>query len=453
MTSLRFLTSDPDTEQLLAATAENHLDWMRRLARASGGEVALESGVHSTLVSRRATELTAAIVEPPERGVGEQVDRLLALCRERDADRFGFWAFSEGRSRALGVELGARGFKTGGRPHWMYLDLHALADLPEMAELERITGLVVTDRFAAREGTQLPCFDADTSWVREAMATERPQRVWHAVLWDGDEPYGQISIDATTGDRGVCGLHDTVVDPSRRVTGIGIARLQWVCRFAVSLGCRYLVTNAAEGNAPLFGIWGFRSLGYGQTWWIANEGLRHPVPADLVRWALSIGCGDLEALEAGRRAGGLDVNGHLANGMTPLQFAGAARCAASARWLLENGALPDVLATWDIDGAAGVTELLSAQPELLDGRRQRSGKTLLHLAVERNDAELARLLVRAGIDRSATDHRFGRTALEWARHLRRTEVALAIARADREVPASGVGQEAVGVTPSAPVGK
>jgi hypothetical protein len=48
--------------------------------------------------------------------------------------------------------------------------------------------------------------------------------------------------------------------------------------------------------------------------------------------------------------------------------------------------------------------------------------TTLHTAVERNDLELARVLLAARPDLEIRDSRFGGTPLGWARHLQRTEL-------------------------------
>ncbi len=425
---LRFLTKDASTDELLAATAHNHLDWLHRLARGSGGTVSYQDGVHWTYVARTRREVTAAVTEAPGPPARAQLDSMLDFCRAERVDRVGYWAFSTQYQGRLGAWLGARGFRWGGRPHWMALDLHSLTEVPGLAELAAETGLAVTDSFEPREGTLLPCFDPDTTHVRAAMAAARPRRVWHGVQRDDDgEPVGQISLDMTSGPLGVCGLHDTVVVGDNRVKGIGIKRLLWVCRFALDLGCRYLVTNAADGNGALFGVWGFRTLGFGQTWWLPGDVLRQPVPPDTVAFAEAVGLGEVAALES-MWHGGPDLDAVLPNGMTPLRLAGATGASSAAEWLLDRGAHPDVLAAWDLGWRQEAVRLVRSRPDLLQQRRPRSGKTLLHLAVERDDAELAELLLDAGIDTACTERRSGRTALEWARQLRRVGPASAILR-------------------------
>lgn len=425
---LRFMVGEATDDDLLAATALNHIDWMQRLGRGSNGVVAFEDGVHWTSVARTRREVTAAVTEQPGLRVRDHLDRMLAVARVERVDRIGYWAFLTEYASRLGPWLGARGFRWGGKPHWMSLDLSAMTALPSLSELSGETNMAVAHDLEPIEDTLLPCFDPDTAHVRAAMAAERPRRVWHIVQREGGQPIGQISLDMTSGDLGVCGLHDTVVVPDKRVSGVGAKRLQWVCRFALDLGCRYLVTNAAEGNGPLFRVWGFRSLGFGQTWWLPGPTLQAPPPETEVRFAEAIGTADLDTLESlYRREQVPDLDKTLAAGMTPLRFAAATASPVAARWLLDKGATPDLLAAWDL-GWRAEAEQLAQRPEVLRQRRPRSGKTLLHLAVERDDEALAELLLAAGIDVSCTDERWGSTALELARRHRRVGPASAILR-------------------------
>jgi Ankyrin repeats (many copies) len=432
---LEFMTRDAGDEDLLAATAANHIDWMNRLARCSGGVAEADLGVHWTCVSRAATEVTAAVTQPPGPAVREQLDSLLTFSRARQADRIGYWAFAESYRHPLSGWLGARGFRLGGRPHWMAVDLRSVPELPPLAELSGQIGATVPDQFTPRPGSDLPCFHPDTAAVRAAMAAERPRRVWHAVQWEAGTPVGQQSLCFTSGPLGVCGLHDLVIVPGARVPGFGRARAQWDFRFALDLGCRYVVTNAAQEASGLYRILGFRSLGFGQTWWLPGDALRDPVPPEKVGFAEAIGDGAIESLETFTRRDPDAANRPLANRMSPLEFAAATGRQDSAQWLTAHGARPQVLPYWELGWRQDARDLLARNPELVNQRRPRSGKTLLHTAVERDDLDLVELLLAAGADTSARDDRFGGTPLDWAHEYRRLRIITAIKRASAGRPA------------------
>jgi hypothetical protein len=432
---LRFMVADASDDDLLAATALNHLDWMKRLAIASRGIAEEEDGVHWTYTSRAEREVSAAVVDQPGPGVRAQLGRLLEMCRREQVDRVGYWAFSDGYRSPLGGWLAARGFRWGNRPHWMSLDLRSVPSLPSLAELTAATGIMLTDRFVPQEGSQLPCYEPDTAPVREAMAAQLPRRVWHPILMSEGRPAGQVSVCATSGDLGVFGCHDLIVVAPDRVRGLALSRIQWLCRFAIDLGSRYLVTNAADQTAALYRVAGLRTLGFGQTWWLPGHALHDDPPPAKAAFAEAIGAGDLDALDS--LAADLtraELDAPLPNGMTPLQLAGATGHTDSAAWLVDRGAHLDVLGAWDLGWKDEAWRLLRDNPGLVDQRRPRSGKTLLHVAAERDDVDLAELLLRAGIDTTVTDSRFGGTALDWTRELGRPRVAAAIRRQHTRAP-------------------
>ena len=101
---------------------------------------------------------------------------------------------------------------------------------------------------------------------------------------------------------------------------------------------------------------------------------------------------------------------------------------ASAEWLVSHGATLDVVSGWDLGWKDRVRQLLASRPELAN-RRSGSGQiTPLHVAAERGDAELARILLASGADLEAQDTHFHSTPLGWARHFQRTEIVEMIER-------------------------
>jgi ankyrin repeat protein len=184
----------------------------------------------------------------------------------------------------------------------------------------------------------------------------------------------------------------------------------------------------------------FQEVGTGRTWWSGREGFAAvPSPAR-VRLGEAIGEGDLETVQQvvdGWTGEALDRP--LANGVTPLQFAGQYRRPDIAGWLLSRGAEPDVLALWDLGWRDEARDVLRRAPSVVRARRPRSGKTLLHMAVERNDPDLAIMLLRMGADPRAQDNRYGSTPEEWAIVLRRTRLAATLRAVAAEMAGAGSG--------------
>lgn len=101
--------------------------------------------------------------------------------------------------------------------------------------------------------------------------------------------------------------------------------------------------------------------------------------------------GVLEALT--RR--GADINADPYRG-TPLIWAAAKNRLASARWLLEHGAM--------------------IGPATFGGPGHGEGITALHLAAENDFAEMAQLLLDFGADPAITERNYNATAAGWAKH-------------------------------------
>jgi predicted N-acetyltransferase YhbS len=277
---------------------------------------------------------------------------------------------------------------------------------------------------------ELLCYHPVGKHIRQAMLAGQPRRVWHAVLWQEGRPVGNMSVNATDGARGVVGLHDLFVLPSAGVTGLGLDLFDGALGFVSDLGCRYVVTNAGEGAAALFEAGGFRPLGRGATWSLPHHALRLQFEEDQVWLAEAVGEGDIDAMAAlVARADDGVLDRPLANGLRPLRFAAAHGRDDSARWLLARGARPDLLAAWDLGWRDEARELLERDATLARTHRSHSGKTLLHVAAERDDPDLATLLLHHGADPAARDGRFDGTPLEWAEELGRLRVAEVLRRA------------------------
>jgi ankyrin repeat protein len=185
------------------------------------------------------------------------------------------------------------------------------------------------------------------------------------------------------------------VAPRVRGRGIGTELTRAACRLAIQQGCRHAVLNATDEGERVYRRVGFRSLGWGQTWWY----FRSPAPTGR-QTALTeaIGLGDLEALGA-LAPSDAELESPLPGGEPPLAFALLTGQVHVAEWIL--GRLP----------------------ALVDARYGPHDATLLHLAVEHDSAPFAELALARGVDVSARDATFSATALAWAEHFGRDPLA------------------------------
>lgn len=400
---------------LEAAVAWNHHEWLSLEARAMGGEVRQADGVTWTYAERLGEGM---ILFPrlTEAVAGTRLDALVQYYRERRPHNLvGCWSLDPPQPLDLGVRLLARGFQPGWQPRWMWLDLPALR-----ADQEAPPGLAVDVVEDARDWDVegLPYFNRESAAIAYAAARLAPRQGWHFGAWLEGKVVAHGTLCVTSGPLGVAGLYGIGVVPEARGQGVGKAVTLAACRHALSMGCRYVLLNGT--GERMYRQMGFERLGFGQTWWLNVPRLEaNPPTASQVAVAEAVGRGDLAALSAlGAKLSAADLDVTLANEMTLVELAAHERQPASAEWLAARGATIDVLSAWDLGWKDRVPRLLTERPELASRRVGELGATPLHQAAQRNDVELARVLLEAGPDLGLRDTRFHATALDWARHQR-----------------------------------
>jgi GNAT superfamily N-acetyltransferase len=401
-------------QQLEQAVAYNHKELFRQEAIALGGDMLTNGGLDWTT----GTAYSASMVAFPDLSAetaGTRLDELLSFYLLHPPRGAGCWSLDPPRPTDLGVRLLARGFQPGWRPHWMALDLHdTQTHHPSPKGLEIVANKDI--HLAAVRGLPyaqvvVPLVSSAAfpgQWVR-FVASLHGRVVGHSVVF------------LTTGEWGVAGIYHVGVVPRARHKGIGKAITLAACHYARERGYRYAVLNSTEAGKRTYGQLGFSTVGDGLTWWLIVDRLlaRPPTPA-AVRLAEAIGQGDLTELSAMRLE---DLDRPLTNGMTLMQLAVHCRQPLAAEWLLEGGATCSVLDAWDLQWKDRARQLLRSTPAHVNQFYGEGNKTLLHIAAERNDEELALLALSAGPDLRLKDETWQSTALDWAKHFGHLNIA------------------------------
>ncbi len=402
-----------DREMLVQAAAHNHISWFSENAVVAGGEVQSPEGltvIHSP--SSDASVLGEVILAFPQlevKAAGAAIDAALELVQQKQVRQVSCWSVVPTLPSDLAARLVARGFSWGWEPHWMALDLETVQ--PEDFPVPE--GLTIElDEGSAWDVTGLPYYEPHDAPRLRALAQHTPRKTYHFGAWRDGIVVGHSLLHVLGGPLKVAGLYNVGVLPEARKQGVGRAISWAACQHARSLGCRYVLLNAAT---HIYNQLGFVSLGHGQTWWMFRPALElPPLDAATIAFTEAIGRGDLEALDNLPMPPDLDTP--LRCKMTPLEVAARLGQLEAARWLLAQGALSDVIPLCDLGWRDQVPTALTARPELANRLLGAGGWTPLHEAVLRKDLELARLILSAHPDLSIQDLQFKATALGWAQH-------------------------------------
>lgn len=322
-------------------------------------------------------------------------------------------------------QLLARGAADSFAPHWMQRDLQRPVPSivpPARMDLSLATSIDLSDMLATRgipyvEEEQIrlilamasvPSAQRDILVVvaRESALLRRSRIVGWAI----------VNITGQGRDR-IAGLYNLGVHPDARQRGIGTALTLHALAVAREHGALRMGLNATPEGERVYRKLGFRSLGFGQTWLMPAARLRHRPNAALVIQAEALAQGNLRGLDPALAAIGL-----MPNGETPVVFAARFDQRESVRWLLDQGATPEIVPLWTV-GLRDEATALMANGRALNRVAGQRGTTPLHDAIERDDVELARRLIAAGADITARDRQYHGTPLDWARTLNRPEIA------------------------------
>jgi GNAT superfamily N-acetyltransferase len=407
--------------QLVQAVAYNHQELFRQESIALGGHMHHNAGLAWTT----GTPHSASMIAFPTLAAAEagpRLDELLSFYLCHPPNSAGCWALDPPQPPHLGVHLLARGFQPGFRPHWMGLDLeqiqaqHAFPKGLNIAANNDISLAAVRDLPYSRVVVPLPAHaEFPGQWVRFIAS------VRGAVL-------GQSVVFLSSGKWGVAGIYHVGVVPRARNKGIGKAVTLAACRYALEKGYRFAVLNSTDAGKRTYSQLGFSALGDGWTWWLPMDRLLSQPPAAAeIKLAEAIGRGDESELSLWRlREPPENLNRTLTNGMTMMELAVYCRQQASAEWLLSCGADYSVLDAWDLGWKDRARKLLRDSPARIARIYGKEEKTLLHIAAERNDGDLAQLALSANPDLQLKDKTWNATALEWAKHLGHPEISLLI---------------------------
>ena len=402
-----------EDDALVQAAADNHISWFSENAIVASGEVEKRDGltVIFSPASDPATLGEAILAFPRVEGdkAGVAIDTALEVARRRKVRQVSCWSVVPTQPSDLAARLVARGFSWGWEPHWMVLDLETA--LPESFPTPEGLTLALDDG-SAWDVAGLPYYEPSDASRLRALAQQEPRKTYHFGAWLDGKVVAHSLLHVSGGLLNVAGIYNVGVLPEARNRGIGRA-ISWVaCQHARHLGCRYVLLNAAT---HIYKRLGFVSLGNGQTWWMFRPALElPPLDAETIAFTEAIGRGDLEALQTLPITPDLDAA--LRCKMTPLEVAARLGQPESARWLLAQGALPDVIPLCDLGWRDQVPAALKAHPELANRLLGDGGWTPLHEAVLRNDLALARLILSASPDLSLQDLQFKATPLGWAQH-------------------------------------
>lgn len=224
---------------MLRGLTENQRGWMSAVASATGGATLALGGLECVHQPQPHGDLMLPF--PEREGALAEV---IAWAREQRVRAIGWWDYEDPER----PELLRHGFSSGWQPHWM-----ALSELDPSFSDPRV-----------EEAHDVPEYDA---YGQALLAlTRRRPRHSHLFVARVDGAFAGHAWLHVEG--GVGGLFDLFVVPELRRRGLGRALTLTACARAAELGLPAVTLNAEGEGEPLYDALGFRSLGYGRTWWL-----------------------------------------------------------------------------------------------------------------------------------------------------------------------------------------
>ncbi|MFT3946224.1 MAG: GNAT family N-acetyltransferase [Agriterribacter sp.] len=406
-------------KELEHAAADNHRQLFCTGTIMNAGEVHSRDGLTYTF-TKPAIEASVAFPAMDEINAGKQLDQMIGYYRMHKAQNVGCWSLVPSQPVDLGIRLLARGFQPGWQPCWMALDLKTITNHNTVPE----NVLIQPDNASSVSGIKDLPYNQEDGYLSLALLQKHPEHAQRVVAVVDGKIVGQCGIFFSTGALGVAGIYNVGVIPAMRNKGIGRSLVLAACRLAKERGYAYATLNANDMGRPVYEKAGFVFISYGITWWlIGKHYFTDPPAANIIALAEAVGLGNIAALDTLYSfSDSSDLNKPLANGMTLIQLAAECNQPASAAWLIEHGAAYTIIDAWNFKWKEKVYDLLSRDSAEVNRLYYSWNGTLMHIATLRNDIELAKLALSAGVDLKILDTDHQSDALGWAMHFNRPEI-------------------------------
>ncbi len=405
-----FLNDNTTDDKFITACALNHISFFAATSEAHHGKSFTTKGCDwygST------DEVVIPFPNWTSEYAASALDEVLEYCLEVRPAKTSCWSLIPYEPADLGLMLMARGFEWGWQPHWMVLDMK------DLETFQSVQNLVITvDTTGIPGAAELPYYKRENAGYQHHILNRQPVDTWRLIGSIDGQVVAHATVHLSSGELGVAGIYSVGVVETARRQGIGQAITLAAALHGKAQGCRYAVLNAAN---PFYLKFGFRSLGYGQTWWIHDNSWEHPATQQQITFAEAVARGDLSLLDTMEAEPEL-MTDELPCGLTPLELAARFSVETTGKWLLEHGAHPAILPLWDLKMHSLLEAHLHENPQLVNEKCGPWALTALHSAIWRNDLPLVRLLLTAKPDLSIKDAQFNSTPVGWARHFSRTKI-------------------------------